>query len=441
MKPTAAKSKTPNLLQRTPGANWTFRVKRTVDGVVREKWISTGTPVKATAVVEARRLMEEINRAHREGRWEKLGQLNWRSDAARIGELRERYFERIEREAVRPPGMAARAAYWRNLRGVVAWARKPEPDDAEREAVDELAVSVLTDELVKSFRVNWLSGVSPGDVRGEASRRRSGDSMLRQARACFSAEGLRCYSGLGVPDLAGFLKAGGFGSSAPQHEELSGARLGEMARAAEALKAENPRLYVVHLLAKFLGLRNNEIWAVRVGWFKEIQYQTGGAWQWVLEFSERCNFLPKGFSFGQVPVKREVMTELAAAWRALGVDLENADALAVPGATETERRNVVDREHAEWIRAFVPAEEFAKAGYELRRWARQRMAAKYRSREVGEAFIRHKGPADAGRHYQAQFYAWGELGPDVGISLEDARGGVNGGATAAVRSGLGALLG
>lgn len=451
--------KTPNLLQRTPGGNWTFRVKRNVDGKPREKWISTGTPVKATAMVEARRLMEEVNRAHRDGKWERLGLLHWRTDLPSIEELQGRYEERIERESVRAPGLAARAAYWRNLRSVLAWGRAVNPSEDVREGVWGLDVSALSEELVKSFRVNWLSVVAPGDAAGEASRRRSGDSMLRQARACFSAEALRCYSGWTLPDLSGWLKAGGFGSAAPQHAEISGGALAGMAEGAEVLKGVNARLYVAHLLAKFCGLRNNEIWAARVGWFRELVYGEGRPGQWVLEISERTGFVPKGFSFGQVPICREVMREIVAGWRALGVNLDDAAAFAVPGATETERRDVVDREHASWVRRFLPGrasrrtripppeaggaevgrECYAKAGYELRRWGRQRMAAKYRSREVGEAFIRHKGPADAGRNYQAQFYAWGELGDDIGITLADARGGVSGGATAMVRTGFGGL--
>ncbi len=443
------KSKTPNLLQRTPGANWTFRVKRTVEGQVKEKWISTGTPVKATAMVEARRLMEEVNKAKREGKWERLGLLNWRSGLPSLGELQVRFEERIDREAVRAPGPLARAAYWRCLWSVLAWAREANPSGDLRGAMKDVDVSALTEDLVKGFRANWLSVVKPGDVRGEASRRRSGDSTLRQARACFSADGMRCYAGMGLPDLQGFLKAGGFGSQAPQHAEIAGDVMGAMARAADGLREGNPRLYVVHLMAKFLGLRNNEIWAAQVGWFRELVYGEGRPGQWVLEISERTaqNWRPKGgdrgLSYGQVPICREVMRELVQAWRALGLPVDDweacKDLYCVPGAHETERRDVVDREHAAWIRGFLPSSDFAKAGYELRRFGRQRMAAKYRSREVGEAFIRHKGPADSGRNYQAAFYAWGELGDDVGISLGDARGLVSGGATAQVRTGFGGL--
>jgi hypothetical protein len=215
-----------------------------------------------------------------------------------------------------------------------------------------------------------------------------------------------------MPDLSGFLKGGGFGSTVPQHEEIAQGVLAAMADGAALIKGTNPRLYLVHLCHKFLGLRNNEIEALRVGWFRALRYAPERGVQWVLELTEQNGFLPKAGSFGHVPMRAEVAREITGALRALGIDPADSGALVIPGRTVTERHDVIYREHREWMRAFLPAESFAKAGYELRRWGQQRMAAKYHSREVGQAFTRHALPMDAGRFYEARFYPGGELGEE-----------------------------
>lgn len=429
-----AEKKTPNLIQRTPGGNYIFRVTRTVDGKETQKWISTGTNQVSAAKVERTRLMEEVKKARMSGRWETIGLLKLRTDLPSVNELEVVYKAHIATEAVQAPALKTQGEYFRNLRAVLSRARGITMEEA-----GELPVTVVASaagaEVVRQFRAAWLALAPAGDLKVMATRRRSGDSMLNQARAAFGEDARRCYrrgpkvegaktKGWEMPDLTGFLEEPGFNSEAKQHVDIEPAVLKEMDKQArEELREKNPRLWLVHLLHKFLGLRNSEIEDARVGWFIPVRWEEGRPIQWMMEISKRLGYQPKA-SEGSVPLKREVAAELLAAFKLLKIDPEG-DLLqhVIPAAHPTERHDVIYKEHAAFIRRFLPGEDFSKAGYELRRWAFRTVQSKYGSREVARAFLRHAMPADAGRHYQARFYAWATLGDDVGLSLQDACGG------------------
>lgn len=420
-----------SLFKRSKAADAPWYYKFEFQG--RQFPFNTGTHIKAAAAAAAKKFRVDTIARVRAG----LGvgdEFKMRTGVPSLGECEGAFAEGIARVCERPPSEGAWRAYWGHLRRVLCVAMKRDV------VLSGVSVSALSGEagerVVRDFREAWIAGFAG---QGLESRRRSGDSMLRQARACFGVDAMKCYRGFSMPDLAGFLKGGGFGSKVPQHEEISQGVLADMASAADVLKGTNPRLYLAHLCHKFLGLRNNEVEALRVGWFRALRYAPERGVQWVLELREGGEFVPKAMSYGHVPLRAEVAGEIVGALRALGIDPADSGAWVIPGRTATERYDVVYREHREWIRGFLPAELFAKAGYELRRWGQQRMAAKYHSREVGQAFTRHALPMDAGRFYEARFYPWGELGEDVGISLDEARGHLAGGATAVRLGGLGEL--
>jgi hypothetical protein len=412
-----------NLLQRTHGGNYTFRARVTVDGVSKEKWISTGTNILSLAKMEAGRLMQQLREARRTKRWTTLGVLKLRANLPTLDALRDCYEARIAREAVRCPTAEARRRYFYNLRAVVARAR-----GIECKAAGALSVGVLAgaagDAIVRAFRECWLAGVDQEDLLAVASRRRSGDSMLRQARACFGTEAMRCYSEMTMPDLGPFMSCPGFDGQVRQHVSIGADVLARMDRAAGKLRVENPRMWIAHVLHKFCGLRTAEVAAARIGWLQPVQWTDQGPVQWMLEVSQRLGYDPKA-SEGTVPVCREVARALVACWRELGVDPQaRADEFMIPAMSATARKDLVSYEHADWLRAFLPRGDFAGAGYELRRWAFRAIFLKYGSREAARAFLRHAMPADAARHYQAKFFPWSSLGDDLGITLADARGGL-----------------
>lgn len=417
-----APKKEPNLRQRSAGANYTFRVQ--IDG--KDKWISTGTNQIAAAKSERARLLKLASDAKRTGRWELLGLAKLRTDLPTLQVLREKYDERIGRECVAPPSAESRNDYWRNLRQVFRWAQAKNGKPSAAELADLSLVQLAGEqgaELVKSFRANWLAAGVAGPA-GEGARRRSGDSMLRQARACFGEDAMRCYTEWQLPELKAFMKSPGFGAAARQHVDIAPATLADMADSADKLATANPRLFIIHLAHKFLGLRNSEIEEARVGWFQAVQWASDKPVQWMLEVSPRCGFKPKA-SEGSVPFKREVAQALVRAWALLEVK-PDGDPLQylVPARTATERHEAIYYEHAQFVRQFLPREDFGKAGYELRRWAFRTIQSKTGSREAARAFLRHAMPADAARHYQARFYPWHTLGDDVGLSFEEARAGL-----------------
>jgi hypothetical protein len=445
-KPTKEPKKEPNLRQRVPGGNYVFRVQ--VDN--KDRWISTGTNQINAAKVQKALLLKGVEEARRTGRGEILGMMKLRSDLPQLAELKEAFEKHIKRQAPKPPSDASAANYWRNLRLVVAWAKGKDGEPAEL-ALEDISLGEIIGtkgaEVVKSFRANWLAAVDDTDAQAIASRRRSGDSMLRQARACFGQDALRCYAEWVMPDVKGFLECPDFGGVARQHIDIERSVLKAMAEAADRLATTNPRLFVIHVAHKFLGLRNSEIEEARVGWFHAIRWTDATEEkpdvpvQWMLEVSERCGYTPKA-SAGSTPLKREIAAALMQAWKRLEIDPDkDSQQHIVPAKTPTERHDAIYEEHAAFIRQFLPAEDFGKAGYELRRWAFRTMQAKYGSREAARAFLRHAMPADAARHYQARFYPWHTLGDDVGLSFEDARGGHSSLATASeVKSAWASLL-
>ncbi len=413
------KTKAARLFQRTPGANYTFRISHTEDGRRRQSWISTGTNILAAAKVEAARLLKLAKEAKRQGRWELLGMAKLRADLPTLTELQTRYEERIRLEAARPPKPAAISAYFRHLRTIISTARGSAIDP------DQLTIAAIAGpagaEVVKAFRAAWLAKAA--DPASEATRRRSGDSMLSQARAIFSRAAMRCFAGWSMPDLRPFMETPGFDSARRQHIDIDPATLRAMDKAAERLADTNPRLYIIHIAHKYLALRNSEIAEARCGWFLPVRWTPDRPVQWMLEISGRLGFTPKA-SEGSVPVCSEIMRRLVRAWTQLGIDPQAAPAAhIIPAADPTERYDLIYREHAAFIRRFLPREDFGKAGYELRRFAFRTIMAKHGSREAARAFLRHAMPADAARAYQARFYHWQTLGNDLGITPEDATGG------------------
>ncbi len=411
-------SKHPGFFKRSmkPGAQWYFKFE--FRG--RAYRYATGTHLLDVARRKAVVFREETMERVKQGLPAVAERFRVRSGVPCLAECRVAYEEHIGREAVRAPKRASWTRYWQNLLALLRVAL-----GNERVALSGVSASALAGEagaeLVKDFRERWLGG-EERSAAGMQSRRRSGDSMLRQARACFSPEALRCYRAFAMPDLSGFMKAAGLGSVAPSHGEIRPDVLRGMAA---GIAAESPAMQIVHLCHKFLGLRNSEIAEARVGWFWPMTFVDGRPVQWLLEISaERCGYTPKA-SKGRVPLCGAVAAELVRLWALAGVDPEDKEAFVVPAAGVTARHDLVYKEHAAFVRRFLTDEDFSKAGYELRRWAYRAMFAKTAGNETAAgAFLRHAPAAGAQRFYKDGFYQWSVLGDDVGITLEEARDGV-----------------
>lgn len=113
--------------------------------------------------------------------------------------------------------------------------------------------------------------------------------------------------------------------------------------AAPALASSDPAVYVAFLMFSRLGLRNVEIRNARWSW---IQNGRIG----IVERPEE-NFYPKG-SEGWVPIAPDVLTELMR-FRHLSTNDH-----IIPGVTATDRREVVDRRHSEWVAQWEQSEDW-----------------------------------------------------------------------------------
>lgn len=296
------------------------------------------------------------------------------------------------------------------LQNFLRWAHGSAGKRNDTVDVDKLKAVVLTDELVGKFKVNYLASAGEDRVAKE-ERRRGAASVLRQMRSVFSDRARLLYKELAMPKLDNFLTAARIDTEQRVHLPIGDNVLRAMDDAMMELKDKKSPLWLVHALHKFAGLRNEEIEQVRVEWFCRAPWG-----QVFLSVITRPYYEPKG-SQGHVPITNAVAQLLAP----YVLDREPGDFLVLPDANKTDRQNLVYREHADWIRKFLPADKYLKAGYELRRWSAQVMETRY-GRDAAEAFLRHAPKTVAERHYFERWYPWRRVGNDVGVTLEDARG-------------------
>lgn len=315
---------------------------------------------------------------------------------ATIGEILAAHEKGIEKASVKLRGRSG-YGYRRSMQRLIAWGMKLHatagPGEGERRQVDEAAIgrvpaSVLTAELVANFETAYLAPHRGNPVRLEQALR-TAHSVVRNARSLFGRRAMKCYAGLELPDLNGFLTEPLNEAEAVRHKRLDDEAVKEMAAASVKLKTSEPELYLVHLLARQLALRPVEIEALRVGWLKELRtpktvsLPSGEKREIVAVCAvEKTEFYdPKGSS-GEVPIS-------ACVWDELRPYLEGRDngELAVRAESDRARHELIYRRHADFCRPWTS--EHQKKAYELRRWAATKIAMLHGVVEMAERFIRH----------------------------------------------------
>jgi hypothetical protein len=297
-----------------------------------------------------------------------------------------------------------------SLRTFLRWAYGKDGLKNKALAVDALSSTVLADEiLVAQFRANYVKPAGEDEAYRE-SRRRGADSLLRQAKSMFSKLAMLIYRDLNLPDLSRFRTAATTEAEDRIHLPIAAGTLQEIHAAAERLRVENPQLWLVHALQKYLGLRNDEICQARVEWFKRAP------WGQVFFSVLRTPYFKPKRSEGHVPVTAEV----AALFAPFAAGKQPQDFL-VEAPHMTARHELANERHAAFMRQFLPAAEYCKAGYELRRWAAQVMNERYGA-EASRAFLRHVPQGVAERHYFERWFPWRRLGSNVGVTIKDALG-------------------
>ena len=399
----ARASRTKNLVSR--GGWWYFKkIHRHVDGRKERVFVSLETKdldlARAKRDEQLRRLVNGDLAALKGPR---------AATPATVGEVLSVYGTKINtvNESLEHDTMLKNCSACRTF---LRWAHGAKGKKNEVMDPDNLSMAVFADDMVVAkFKANYVAAAGEDRMAREARRRGAG-SILRQVKSMFSKQAMLLYRDLHLPDMTAFRAQASMDAEDRVHAPISQGTLAAMWEAMEKVKETQPALYLVHAMHKFLGLRNDEIRHARVDWFKRAPW--GQVFFSVLRTEE---WEPKR-SQGHIPLTAEV----AALFAPFVKDKQAKDYL-VPAKHATEREDLVDKVHAAWIRGFLPAGDYAKAGYELRRWAAQTMEAKY-GREASKAFLRHTPQGVAERHYFEHWYPWRRLGTDIGITLEEAKG-------------------
>jgi len=287
--------------------------------------------------------------------------------------------------------------------------------------------------LFAKFRRSYFAGYEDDRERLK-SRQRGAASVMRHLHAVFSKDAQRLYRHLAIPGaaLAQWLADTRIEAEPRQHVPLSDRALAEMHAAIEPFYEAWPDFWLVHALHKFSGLRNEEIRNIRVEWFARAP------WGQVFIICKTRPYYEFKGTDGSVPVHSSVVpllqkfvkdkkpldfllgTERPKNWQELtGYRSDGWEKLKGDN-----RKHLVDRVHAHWMRTWTPANQFAKRGYELRRWGAQMMQLKY-GVDASHSFLRHARGSVAERHYLEEWNRWRQLGNDVGITLEEAQGKTN----------------
>ena len=212
------------------------------------------------------------------------------------------------------------------------------------------------------------------------SRRRSIVSMLVQARAMFSPDAVRTFEGLRVPDLKDFLEAGEVEAPVVQYMvPFTHPELVERTRAAiTGLRADAERrdLFAAVLLMYGLALRNSEAVAARWSWIVPDPTGSGQMTMFICDRPDEGFRIKAKGSRRWIPIDAQTLEDLRGLRR-------DGDPFILLGGAMTNRKILCDRTLAAWMRGLGwSAEEFPKAGYELRKLRGSRW---YTDREIGPA--------------------------------------------------------
>jgi len=319
--------------------------------------------------------------------------------------------------------------------GKGAWKRKSRRKDAVQQRiaakvarvdrVDSISTGELTADLVSRFLANYMRCVEADDPKARnqiaVARRMNGAAhALRLAKSIFAKNKMELYAGLQLPDLAEFRSAAVLPVEKASHLAIGPETIAAMHAAAEKLKKKDLRQWLIHILLKHLALRPSEAMEARMSWLRPSDW---GQWFFAVVVTE--SHRPKA-SLGYTPLPSEVAAEIVRARETLAEpdsEILADDSFLVPGSTEQDRRTAIYRTHSEWMRLFVPADDYEGSNYELRRWGVQVIRRKY-GKDAASDFARHAARDVTQAHYLERINVWRDRAPnaDAGITWADAVG-------------------
>ena len=348
--------------------NGVYYLRKLYQGKRYNRSLSTGD--KEIAWQRAR----QVWRAITQERFDALEDTKLRNGYAKVGDVIAKYLQLVPN--YRRPSAATASRNVSRLRRVLQDTGVADPDAA--------STGILTGSLVREFaecKIPKGNNVTQVD-REQAMRNVS--SVLLQARSVFSKRFQCVYEReLHLPNLQEFLNERPCDNPKVQREEYSAGEIAIL-EAGPELREKRADLYTVWMLGYYLGLRAGEMVAARWTWFE----RTDDRWELVVSRRPNEGFDPKGYS-GWVPVADDVYAELLS----LRTDL---DPYILPGGNKTNRRRLVERELATWMRD--KGWTRMHCSHELRAYCGQRWRDAY-GLEVARDWMRHKDARTTQDHY------------------------------------------
>lgn len=167
--------------------------------------------------------------------------------------------------------------------------------------------------------------------------------------------------------------------------KLPAERYAAMCDAARELRTAWPELWLVHMLVRLLGLRNEEMMAVARHWIEE---RADGAYLVIKDRPGEWSLLKHG-----LPADLWLDPELAAPLLSRGPGL-----LIMPEGSQNQRYDLIYRRHNDWLRTFIPRAERTKGAHELRKHVGSVVLAEHGA-DAAQRFLRQKSRRVFEEHY------------------------------------------
>lgn len=173
----------------------------------------------------------------------------------------------------------------------------------------------------------------------------------------------------------------------PDHRfvKLPQERYAAMCAAAQELRTAWPELWLVHMLVRLLGLRNEELMAIQRHW---IEAREDGVYLVIKDRPGEWSLLKHG-----LPADLWLDPALAVLLLACG-----PGHLVLPGAGESTRYDLIYRRHNDWLRTFIPRSERQKGAHELRKHVGSVVLAEHGA-DAAQRFLRQKSRRVFEEHY------------------------------------------
>jgi integrase len=187
-------------------------------------------------------------------------------------------------------------------------------------------------EAVATVEPRYFGRFDGLDERAMASKRRSYNASLQQAKSVFGRRYMPAYKALRMPPLVDFMalmpvRVAREPWVAPEHSVIE--KLGvELAK----LEQDKDPLAAVIILAGYAGLRSNEIIHCRWAWFGDRG----------IRVAPDRDFRVKGFASRIIAITQDVRERLLA--------LKQGDDYVIAGSFITDRENLVRRRACQWVR-------------------------------------------------------------------------------------------